>query len=138
MAYWIRFSYERNEYVIDLDCVSAFSYETSTRIKFWLPDSAIPIVLNQQGYPEAYQKVHTYIEKVTGAAFDDYWIKILYERNEYVVNLKRISSFAFEQNGRVTFWLPDGAIAIIIHPQNRESYQKVIDYIQKATGYSMS
>ncbi|HAZ45088.1 MAG TPA: hypothetical protein DDW76_17565 [Cyanobacteria bacterium UBA11369] len=138
MTNWIKISYERNQYVIDLDRVSAFVSEQNGTLKFWLPDSGFPIVLNPQGNPEAHQKVLAYIEQVRGQIFDDYWIEINYERNTYLVNLKCISSFASEANGRITFWLPDGAIAIIINPQsNKEDYQKVINYIQRATGHSL-
>ena len=138
MTYWIKISYERNQYVIDLDRVSAFAYEQNGTLKFWLPDSGFPIILNPQGNPDAHQKVLIYIKEVRGQTFDDYWVEVTYERNKYLVNLKCISSFECEPNGRIKFWLPDGAIAIIINPQsNREDYQKVMNYIQRATGHSL-
>ncbi|MEM7715629.1 MAG: hypothetical protein AAF349_18995, partial [Cyanobacteria bacterium P01_A01_bin.68] len=66
-------------------------------------------------------------------------VKICYDRNEYVINLKCISSFCHEANGRVTFWLPDSSIPIIINPSsNPESYDKVLHYIRKTTGYAFS
>jgi hypothetical protein len=136
VTYWIKISYERNQYVINLDRVSAFVYEQNGTLKFWLPDNGFPIVLNPQGNPEAHQKVLAYIKDVRGQVFDDYWVEINYERNKYLVNLKCISSFASEPNGRITFWLPDGAIPIVINPQSsKEDYQKVMNYIQRATGH---
>lgn len=138
MTYWIKISYERKEYVIDLERVCAFAYETNGRLTFWLPDSAFPIVINPQGHPDAYQKVASYIQNVSGQTFNGYWVKITYERNDYVINLKGISTFCCEPNGRISFWLPDGSIPVVIHPQsNRDAYDKIISYIQHETGYSL-
>ncbi len=140
MAYWVKILYERKEYVVNFDRVNAFCYEKNGRVTFWLPDSAIPIVINPQSNLEDYQKVLDYLECVTELEIENaYWVKILYEKNEYVINLTCISSFCQESNGRITFWLPDGTIPIIINPvSNPDSYQKVLQFIQKATGYSLS
>ena len=140
MAYWVKVLYERKKYVVNFDRINAFCYEQNGRVTFWLPDSAIPIVINPQSNPQDYQKILKYIERVTGLELEDaYWVKIIYENNEYVINLTCISSFCQEANGRITFWLPDGTIPIIINPaSNPESYEKVLQYVQKATGYSLS
>jgi hypothetical protein len=140
VAYWVKILYERKEYVINFDHVNAFCYESNGRITFWLPDSAIPIVINPQSNIEDYQKIIEYIKLVTGLEIDSaHWVKILYEKNEYVINLNCISSFCQESNGRITFWLPDGTIPIIINPvSNPESYQKVMQFVQETTGYSLS
>ncbi len=140
MAYWVKILYERKKYVVNFDRINAFCYEQNGRVTFWLPDSAIPIVINPQSNPQDYQKILKYIERVTGLELEDaYWVKIIYENNEYVINLTCISSFCQESNGRITFWLPDGTIPIVINPvSNPESYQKVLQYVQKATGYSLS
>ena len=137
MAYWVKIRYERNEYVINFERVSAFCYEKNGRITFWLPDSAIPVVINPQNNLEDYQKISQYIEQITGLGFEKgYWVKIYYERNEYVINLECISSFCHEPNGRITFWLPDSSIPIIINPvSNPESYQKVLEYLKKIIGF---
>ncbi|MEH2024820.1 hypothetical protein [Nostoc sp.] len=140
MAYWVKILYERREYVLNFERVHAFCYELNGRVTFWLPDSAIPIVINPQSNLEDYQKILDYLECVTRLELDHaHWVKIIYEKNEYVINLNCISSFCHEPNGRITFWLPDGTIPIIINPvSNPESYQKVVTYIKKATGYSLS
>ena len=66
------------------------------------------------------------------------WIKFVFERNTYVVDLDSISSFACAENGRLMFWLPDGKAQIIIHPQNNpEAYQQVLVYIERTTGQSL-
>lgn len=66
------------------------------------------------------------------------WVKFTYERNTYVVDLSRISSFVITENGRLQFWLPDGRVLIIIHPQsNPEAYQNILNYVEKTTGQSM-
>lgn len=141
MSYWVKISYERKEYVVNFERVSAFCYEQNGRVTFWLPDCAIPIIVNPQSNQQDYQKILEYIESVTGAGLENnYWVKIYYERNEYVINLNCISSFCFEPpNGRITFWLPDGIIPIIINPvSNPESYEKVVNHIKKTTGYYLS
>ncbi|BAY13575.1 hypothetical protein [Calothrix sp. NIES-2098] len=140
MAYWVTILYERKKYVVNFDRINAFCYEQNGRVTFWLPDSAIPIVINPQSNPQDYQKILKYIERVTGLELEDaYWVKIIYDNSEYVINLNCISSFCQESNGRITFWLPDGTIPIVINPvSNPESYQKVLQYVQKATGYSLS
>ena len=139
MAYWVKIRYEKNEYVVNFERVSAFCYEHNGRVTFWLPDSAIPIVINPQTNQEDYRKILEYIEQVTDSALEKaYWVKISYERNQYVINLDCISSFCQEPNGRITFWLPDSTIPIIINPvSNPESYEKVVEYIQKVTGYEL-
>jgi hypothetical protein len=140
VAYWVKILYERRKYVVNFDRINAFCYEQNGRVTFWLPDSAIPIVINPQSNPQDYQKILKYIEHVTGLELKDtHWVKIIYENSEYVINLNCISSFCQESNGRITFWLPDGTIPIIINPvSNPESYQKVLQYVQNATGYSLS
>jgi hypothetical protein len=139
VAYWVKVRYERKEYVVNFERVNAFCYEPNGRVTFWLPDSAIPIVINPQSNLEDYHKILDYVEQATGLQLENtYWVKILYERNEYVINLTSISSFCQEPNGRITFWLPDSSIPIIINPlSNPDSYQKVLTYIHKATGYKL-
>jgi hypothetical protein len=140
VAYWAKIFYERKEYVVNFERVNAFCYEQNGRVTFWLPDSAIPVVINPHSNLDDYQKILEYIQLVTGFELDNaYWVKIIYERNEYVINLNCISSFCHETNGRITFWLPDGTIPIIINPvSNPESYEKVLEFVQKETGYSLS
>jgi hypothetical protein len=141
VAYWVKISYERKEYVVNFERVNAFCYEQNGRVTFWLPDCAIPIVINPQSNQQDYQKILDYIQHITeGELENSYWVKIYYERNEYVINLNCISSFCYEPpNGRITFWLPDGIIPIIINPvSNPESYEKVVNHIQKTTGHFLS
>jgi hypothetical protein len=140
VAYWMKIFYERKEYVINFDRVNAFCYEKNGRVTFWLPDSAIPIVINPQSNLEDYQKVMHYVEQVIDVELENaHWVKIIDDKSEYVVNLYCISSFCQEANGRITFWLPDGTIPIIINPSNNpDSYRKVLQFVQKNTGYSLS
>lgn len=139
MAYWEKILYDRNEYIVNFDRVTAFCSEPNSRITFWLPDNAIPIVINPQSNQKDYQKILEYTNKVTELREDAYWVKIFYEKNEYIINLTCISTFCSEPNGRITFWLPDSSIPIIIHPlSNPQSYQKVVDYIEKTTGYNVN
>lgn len=137
MAYWAKIVYEKNEYVVNFERVTAFCCEANGRVTFWLPDCAIPIVINPLSNPQDYEKVLEYIKRFTELEFENtYWVKIFYDRNEYIINLNCISSFCHEPNGRITFWLPDSTIPIIINPtSNPESYKKVLEYIHKETGY---
>ena len=66
------------------------------------------------------------------------WIKFVFDRNTYVVDLDGISSFARAENGRLMFLLPNAKVPVVIHPQNNpEAYQQILDYIEKTTGYSL-
>ncbi|MDJ0616122.1 MAG: hypothetical protein QNJ63_05110 [Calothrix sp. MO_192.B10] len=140
MAYWVKILHEKKEYIVNFERVTAFCHEPNGRITFWLPDIAIPIIINPQSNLKDHQKVLEYIQQLNLLEFEDsYWVKILYERKEYVINLTAISSFCHEPNGRITFWLPDSTIPIIINPvSNPDSYEQVVNYIHKSTGYSFS
>lgn len=65
MAYWIKITYERNTYVIDLDQIPAFCRSSHHRLSFALPDGTT-IVVNSQNDPEAYQQILDFVEKRTG------------------------------------------------------------------------
>ncbi|MFP5274212.1 hypothetical protein [Coleofasciculus sp.] len=70
---------------------------------------------------------------------EQHWIKLSYERNTYLIDLNRISSFIFANNGRLIFWLPDGKVRMIIHPKtNPEAYQQILDYVEKTAGKLIS
>lgn len=67
------------------------------------------------------------------------WIKFIYERNAYVVDLDRISVFTCTGNGRLIFWLPDGKVQIVIHRQtNPDTYQQIFKYMEQIMGLSLS
>lgn len=64
--YWIKITYDRETYVIDLSQVTAFAYASNGKITFWLPGTISPVVINPQSNPEAHEKVLDYVEKATG------------------------------------------------------------------------
>ncbi|MBD2021396.1 hypothetical protein H6F43_14545 [Leptolyngbya sp. FACHB-36] len=67
-----------------------------------------------------------------------YWIKITYERNNYVIDLDRIPAFCQLPNGRISFALPDGSTTIVVNQQSDpDGYQLLVDYIEKQTGFSL-
>lgn len=142
MTYWIKLNYDRNAYIIDLERLGAFCLSKNGKITFWLPDGGFAIFLHPQSNPEAYQLVTTYLKTIAAAQNghrNGYWVKINYERDEYVINLNCISAFSREPSGqRISFWLPDSdKQPIILHPQsNKEAYHLVQDYIKKKTGLS--
>jgi len=136
VAYWIKINYERNKYVIDLDRISAFACAPNGKITFWLPDSAIPIILTQQSNSNNYQQVWCYIQKLATHSLLGSWIKIIYERSEYLIDLNRISSFCHYPSGKLMFWLPDSSIPIIINSyKDLDTYNKILDYIERRTGH---
>lgn len=139
MTYWIKVNYERNEYVLDLDGLSAFACAPNGKITFWLANSGIPIIINPQSNPDSYQQVQAYIQNVMSHSPSGSWIQLSYERSEYVIDLKRISSFCHAPNRRLTFWLPDSSIPIIITEQkDPDTYQKVLEYIEQKTGHLLA
>ena len=62
-----------------------------------------------------------------------YWSKITYEKNTYIIDLDTISAFSSElDNKRITFWLPNSSLPIILNPQgNYEAYKQILDYLKK-------
>ena len=139
MAYWRKFTYEKSTYIIDFDTISAFSSELDNkRLTFWLPNSSQPIILNPQGNYDAYNQVLDYIKKTIDRNSRGWWIKINYDRKEFAIDMSRVSSFACEGNGRLSFFLPDSATNIIILRQtNPETYQEILEYIKNTTGQSL-
>jgi hypothetical protein len=139
VVHWVKILYERNEYLVNFEHVHAFCYERNGRVTFWLPDTAIPIIINPQSNPEDYQKILDYVNSLTEVGFEKaYWVKIEYDRNEYIINLDCIRSFRHEPNGRITFWLPNTNTPIIINPlSNSQSYKKIVEYIHLTTGYEL-
>jgi hypothetical protein len=71
VAFWIRLTYERNTYVVDLDRVAAFCQPTSGRVKFTLPDGSLTLIITQQNDPATYQTIVDYVQKVSGFNLQD-------------------------------------------------------------------
>jgi hypothetical protein len=64
VAYWIKFTYEKNTYLIDLDTIGAFSSELDNkRLTFWLPNSSQPIILIPHANSDTYKQVLDYLKK---------------------------------------------------------------------------
>lgn len=139
MASWVKITFERDIYAIDLDRVSAYANAPNGKITFWLPNSSIPIILHPQTNPESYQTIQDYISKQTGYSLGSHWLKMNYDRCDYLIDLNCISTFCCEPNSKkITFWLPDSTTPIVLHPQaHSEAYTQVIDYIEQTTGYSI-
>jgi hypothetical protein len=65
MPHWLKFSYERNTYLVNLDSVDAFAFTSNGRLIFCLPHSKnVKIVLNPQLAPESYQQVLDYLRQI--------------------------------------------------------------------------
>jgi hypothetical protein len=63
-----------------------------------------------------------------------YWIKILHERNTYIVDLDSLSAFCIGINQRIQFWLPESGQPIIISlSSNPEAYHQIVEYIKGTT-----
>lgn len=139
MAYWVSVKYERNKYVINLDRVSAFVCAPNGRITFWLPDGGTAVIVNRHKEVDDYEKILNYVENVIDRSLAGTWVTICYERCEYVVDLDRISSFCLSQTGKLTFWLPDSKMPIILTSQaNSDVYHKILNFVEKKTGYLLS
>jgi len=69
---------------------------------------------------------------------DQRWIKLNYERDTYLIDLNRVSTFVWADNGRLIFWLPDGKVRMIIHPKtNPEAYQEILNYVKNTVDQSI-
>jgi hypothetical protein len=65
VAHWIKLTYDRNTYILDLDRVGAFCLSPNNRLSFAALDGSVMIVVNQQSDPATYQTIVDYIEKTT-------------------------------------------------------------------------
>lgn len=66
-THWLKFTYDRSEYLVDLNRISSFSCDPSNKkLAFWLPDNQTKIVLHPQADIDAYHQVLEYIEITTG------------------------------------------------------------------------
>lgn len=67
-----------------------------------------------------------------------YWIKLVYDRNTYIIDLERVSAFCHTSNGRISFSVMDGNTTIVITQQSDPvTYQVILDYVDKNTGLSL-
>ncbi|MDY7019891.1 MAG: hypothetical protein SWJ54_00835 [Cyanobacteriota bacterium] len=138
MAYWIKILEDRKQYIVNLDRIGAFCAEANQRIKFWLPDCGQPVVVNSQANPDVYQTLQNYIDKTLSTVSPNDWIRLEYERKQYLVNLDRIQAFSCDTGKRITFWIPDSVEPIILNPQtNPEAYHQIQEFIRTTTGYSL-
>jgi hypothetical protein len=66
------------------------------------------------------------------------WIKLVYDRNTYIIDLDRVSTFCYTENGRISFSVLDGSITIVMNQQSdAASYQAILDYVKQTTGLSL-
>lgn len=69
-----------------------------------------------------------------------YWIEVNDERERqvYVIDLDRVAAFSLSWNNRLTIFLPNSDRQLILTPQSEpEAYRRVLDYVEKTTGYSL-
>lgn len=66
MTHWIKLTYDRNTYVIDLDRIGAFCHTSNGRIIFSIMDGNTTIVITQQADPVTYKSILEYVETQTG------------------------------------------------------------------------
>ncbi|MEA5420754.1 hypothetical protein VB712_16095 [Spirulina sp. CCNP1310] len=136
MADWVKIPEHRQIYLVDLEQITAFIHGRNGRLSFWLPNSAIPIVLTQASNPDTYARIAAYTEHLLNTTEPQQWFNLDYDRSTYVVNLARVSSFCYGPGRKVTFWLPDAGLPVILTPQsNGPDYQAVCDFVEGYTGY---
>ncbi len=63
---WIKFIYERDTYVIALECIGTFTRAENGRLMFYLPNGKVLVILHRESNLEVYQQVLDYVEKTTG------------------------------------------------------------------------
>ncbi|EKQ70961.1 hypothetical protein OsccyDRAFT_1270 [Leptolyngbyaceae cyanobacterium JSC-12] len=68
-----------------------------------------------------------------------YWLKLIYDRNTYIIDLDQVGAFCHTPNGRISFVVMDGNTTIVINQQSDPtSYQAVLDYVKNKTGMSLN
>jgi hypothetical protein len=139
VAYWIKIEFERNQYVVDLDQISTFICHHQGKIDFCLPYTSQTIVVNYHNRAEDYQEIIAYINQLTNHSLMSNWIKIFYERKEYIIDLDRVGSFCYSQRGKISFWLQGINTPIILTPETDEnSYYKILNFVKEKTGQSFT
>jgi hypothetical protein len=141
VAYWVKIIYDRENYVIDLDRIGAFSVSSNHKITFWLPNGGASICIHPQSNAESYQKVLNYLDKIHHKiTVSADWIKFHYDREEYLLDLNRIGAFSQDPSThKISFWLPDSGTKMILHPHsNADAHRKILEYIERKTGYYLS
>ncbi|MDX2231526.1 MAG: hypothetical protein NW220_17955 [Leptolyngbyaceae cyanobacterium bins.349] len=67
-----------------------------------------------------------------------YWIKLIYDRNTYIIDLDRVNAFCHTPNSRILFSIMDGTVTIVINQQSDPvTYQTILDYVEKKTGMTL-
>lgn len=69
----MKFIYERNTYVVNLDRINAFILTENKRLMFWIPDAKgqVQIILHPQTNSKIYQQVLEYIEETKGQSLTE-------------------------------------------------------------------
>jgi hypothetical protein len=61
---WIKFIYEQDIYVVDLDCICTFVCAENGRLIFWLPDGKVQIIIHPKSNSQVYQQILDYLENL--------------------------------------------------------------------------
>jgi len=69
MGHWLKFPYERKEYIIDLNRIATFCYAKQEKISFWVCGQSNPIVITKESDENTYHKLLNFIEQKTGKTF---------------------------------------------------------------------
>jgi hypothetical protein len=71
VAHWIKLTYDRSTYVVDLEQVSAFCVSPNGRISFTVFDGNVTVVVNQQSDPDTYDQLYKYIGNLVNSTAMD-------------------------------------------------------------------
>ncbi len=135
MAHWVKIPEIRQQYLIDLEQVTAFVCSKNGRLTLWLPESRLPMVLTRGGNLGTYDRILTYAYALPNPNTMTPWFKLDYERSVYIINLTKISSFCHGPGQKITFWLPDAGLPIVLtHHSNPDSYAALCQFIAQQTG----
>ncbi|WP_072621467.1 hypothetical protein [Spirulina major] len=135
MTHWVKIPEARQHYLIDLEQVTAFVCSKNGRLTLWLPDSRMPMVLTRGGNLGTYDRILTYAHALPKPNTMTPWFKLDYDRSIYIINLAKISSFCYGPGQKITFWLPDAGLPIVLtHHSNPASYTTLCQFIEQQTG----
>jgi len=139
VAYWLKIEFERNQYVVDLDQINAFICHPQGKIDFYLPHTSVLIVINYHNRPDDYYEIISYLNQITNHSLMGNWLKFLYERKEYIIDLNRLGSFCYSKQGKISFWLPGITTPLIITQEaDNQTYAKILNFIERKTGQSLT
>lgn len=138
VAQWVKISDARQVYLIDLEQITAFVCSRNGRLTLWLPNNTMPLILTREGNANIYAHIFAYATALPTQDPMTAWFKLDYDRSTYIIDLSKISSFCYGPGRKITFWLPDAGLPIVLtHHSNPDSYATLCEFIETQTGQKL-